>query len=69
MVAHLIMPNVPKGTSFATAWRRLLGREPGTVPGQADRRKRLSADQSVELMAMWVRSHGGKDLRPEAARG
>jgi hypothetical protein len=71
VVAHLMAAtgNLPKGTRVDALMRDLLGREPGTVPGQdaAGRRRHLSADQSVEYLAAWVRAHGGKDARPGVA--
>jgi hypothetical protein len=67
MVAHLMVAsgNMRKGTRADRLMRDLLGREPGTVPGQdvAVERPTLSADASVEYMAAMVQALGGEDLR------
>jgi hypothetical protein len=57
--------NLPKGTRVGPLMRQLLGREPGTVPGQATRQREMTAAESIQaLLAL-----GATDRRPEAARG
>ena len=56
VVAHLMAAsgNLPKGTRVDRLMRDLLGRKPGTVPGEPARE--LSADQAINaLLALGVR--------------
>jgi hypothetical protein len=73
-VAHLMVAtgNLQRGTTVASLMRDLLGRAPGTVPGQPEADAEpagLSPEASVEYMAMVVRGLGGKDLRPGKGDG
>jgi hypothetical protein len=68
MVAHLMVAsgNLRKGTRVDRLMRDLLGREPGTVPGQPEITREaptLDPEQSVEYMAALTRALGGQDLR------
>lgn len=63
LVAHL--GHHGRGTTVQSVMRKLLGREPGTVPGQPRPVREMTADQGIQaLLAM-----GAKDRRPEASRG
>lgn len=69
IVAHLMVASghMRKGTRVDQLMRELLGRKPGTVPGQPEigAPREMTADQGIQaLLAM-----GAKDRRPESARG
>jgi hypothetical protein len=69
VVAHLLVGGgtLRRGTRVDTLMRDLLGREPGTVPGQTepDRRPRaLSPEATAEYIKTWVAT-----MRGQAPRG
>jgi len=49
------MPYTKKGMTMGRLWRDLLGRQPGTVPGEPEREPaRLSPEESVAYMRAWL---------------
>ena len=58
------------GTTVESLMRSLLGRDPGTVPGQPDASRTLPEPEPeafVEWLGLYVRAHGGSDLRQATA--
>ena len=65
-VANLLVGGgtLRKGTRVDRLMRDLLGREPGTVPGETPPEpETLTAEASIAHMAAWVRSTIGKATR------
>jgi hypothetical protein len=75
MVAHVMaaLGTVPKGLRRVDQVQHwLLGRAPGTVPGEARAAAptgAMSPMQSAEYAALWVRALGGQDRRSGATGG
>jgi hypothetical protein len=68
VVAHLLVGGgtLRRGTRVDTLMRDLLGREPGTVPGQPDpdrRPRALSPQATAEYIKTWVETMHGQTLR------
>ena len=66
IVAHLLVGGgtLVKGTRVDRLMRSLLGREPGTVPGQTPAAPAtdmaLSPDETAAFIKTWVDAHGGR---------
>jgi hypothetical protein len=68
IVAHLLVGGgtLRRGTRVDTLMRDLLGREPGTVPGQTDPESRpqtLSPQATAEYIKTWVQTMAGQIRR------
>jgi hypothetical protein len=69
LVAHLLVGGgtLPKGTRVDQLMRDLLGREPGTLPGQQAAAPTqdapsgvLSPDETAAFIKTWVDAHGSR---------
>jgi hypothetical protein len=68
VVAHLLVGGgtLRRGTRVDTLMRDLLGREPGTVPGQTEPARQprvLSPQATAEYIKTWVHTMGGQARR------
>jgi hypothetical protein len=68
MVAHLLVGGgtLQRGTRVDTLMRNLLGREPGTVPGQTEPERpsrALSPEATAQYIKTWVQTMRGQTQR------